>query len=617
MFPDESEIICPERWREILDSGEVRSSVIGVDFETYYSSNYSVRSLGTWRYCHDEQFDAYLVAVSNGRRTCVCRPESFPWETISGLDWVSHNRDFDRSVFERLRETGVLFQADSAPGSWFCSAALCAYLQLPRELSLAVEQIYGVPFSKDIRAALRGRKVNNSQDETDSAVLEYAARDAEATLAIWQELNHLWPEHERKLFGMTSNMGGQGLFIDWDYVREQRIMLEGLLERLSSALPWRPPLSIKQFYQACTDAGIVPPPSTSTRDPRFLNWAKEHTKGKASAWVLGMQRVRSANRTAKVLQAMETRKMPSSRMAFELKYFGASTGRWSGNGGLNLQNLNRTAAEGVDLRRAIIAPPGHTLVVVDYAQIESRVLLYLAGDAASLSMFRNDPDADAYEIHARSTMGYAEPESLQTWCERTESNLRQLAKARVLGLGFGCGYRRFVDVAKVMAGLELGEMEAARIVEDFRKSNPLIVQLWRRLRIAFSSCSGKDYYLPLPCAQANPELGRYLIYRDVLVDDDGHHCTVRGKRIQVHGGLLAENWTQATARDVMASAWLRCADAGYQPVLTVHDELVFEVPASTADHDLERIVEIMEQPVDWAPNLPLKADGKLMEHYQK
>ena len=40
------------------------------------------------------------------------------------------------------------------------------------------------------------------------------------------------------------------------------------------------------------------------------------------------------------------------------------------------------AEEGVDLRRAIIAPPRHVLAVVDYSQIESRVLLFLAGAAA-------------------------------------------------------------------------------------------------------------------------------------------------------------------------------------------------------------------------------------------
>ena len=354
-------------------------------------------------------------------------------------------------------------------------------------------------------------------------------------------------------------------------------------------------------------------------------------------------------------------------MGYELKYFGASTGRWSGGGGLNMQNYNRKPAEGVDLRRCIVAPPGYRLAVVDYAQIESRVLLFLAGDGETLELFRSNPEADAYEIHARATMGWGagnsqrgdltprredakrdaknfhhedhemhEGESLRDFCERTGSGLRQLAKARVLGLGFGCGARRFIEVARVMAGLEVGEDESERIVREFRESNPKIVTLWQRLNDACAACDGGDYRLPLPCTQVNPELGRYLIYRDVAVVErdkarsrmnpegrgwavDRHEieCTVGGERVKVYGGLLAENWTQATARDVLASAWLRCDAAGYRPVLSVHDELVFEVPAASAERELGRIVEIFEAPVAWATGLPLKAEGKLCKVYGK
>ena len=71
----------------------------------------------------------------------------------------------------------------------------------------------------------------------------------------------------------------------------------------------------------------------------------------------------------------------------------------------------------------------------------------------------------------------------------------------------------------------------------------------------------------------------------------------------------------ATVR--LASAWLRCRTAGYSPILTVHDELVFEVPEETAREDLHRIVAIMEKPLAWAPGLPLKADGQLMSRYGK
>jgi len=607
----ETVILTPAEW-----AAKPVGDLVAVDFETFYTSAYSVKELGHWAYCHDPRFHGYLVAVTDGERTCVCAPRQFPWATIAGRRWVSHNRDFDRGVFERLRETGAIPSDARGPAEWHCSAALCAFLQLPRDLAGAVKAVFGHALDKAPRSRAKG------WDPMEDGFLafemrRYAGRDALACLALWNHLERHWPAHERRLFDLTSAMGRRGLAVDWDHVRASRRGLLELITAMSSGLPWDRALSIKSFRAACQLKGVDAPVSTSAKDPGFMEWADANPDSVGTGWARDMQRIRSANRTARVLEAMEARRMPNGRMAYELRYFGASTGRWSGGGGLNLQNLNRKTAEGVDLRRAIIAPPGRVLAVVDYSQIESRVLLYLAGDTEALRLFREAPEADAYEIHARSTMDYAEPEPLKAWCDRTGSGLRQLAKARVLGLGFGCGWRKFIEVARVMAGLELSDAESKRIVTEFRESNPLIVDLWNRLQSASEARDGRHYALPLPVTQQDPTSMRFLLYRNVAVTDDGITCTVGGERVYVYGGLLAENWTQATARDVLATAWLRCADAGFVPVLSVHDELVFELPEASAQQDLERIAALMEAPLPWAPHLPLKVEGKLTTTYTK
>jgi DNA polymerase I-like protein with 3'-5' exonuclease and polymerase domains len=58
-------------------------------------------------------------------------------------------------------------------------------------------------------------------------------------------------------------------------------------------------------------------------------------------------------------------------------------------------------------------------------------------------------------------------------------------------------------------------------------------------------------------------------------------------------------------------------EAGYAPVLSVHDELVFEVDAQEAQAHLKRIVRLMEAAPGWAQGLPVKADGKIMTQYGK
>jgi hypothetical protein len=607
----EPAILTPDEW-----ASKPVGDLVAVDFETFYTSAYSVKELGHWAYCHDPRFHAYLVAATDGERTCVCAPRQFPWATIAGRRWVSHNRDFDRAVFERLRELGAITRETAGPAEWFCSAALCAFLQFPRDLAGAVKAVLGQTLDKAPRSRAKGW--NPMEDGFLAVEMRcYAGRDALACLALWNHLERHWPAPERRLFELTSEMGRRGLAVDWDHVRASRLGLQELVTAMSAGLPWDRALSIKSFRAACQLEGVEAPASTSAKDPGFIEWADANPDSVGTGWARDMQRIRSANRTARVLEAMEARRMPGGRMAYELRYFGASTGRWSGGGGLNLQNLNRKTAEGVDLRRAIVAPPGRVLAVVDYSQIESRVLLYLAGDTEALRLFRENPDADAYEIHARSTMGYAEPEPLKAWCDRTGSGMRQLAKARVLGLGFGCGWRKFIEVARVMAGLDLTEEESKRIVKDFRASNSRIIDLWYRLHDACAARDGGNFAIPLPINQHDPGAKRFLLYRDVAVRDDMITCTVGGERIHVYGGLLAENWTQATARDVLACAWLRCADGGFVPVLSVHDELVFELPEASARQDLERITTLMEAPLPWAPHLPLKADGKLTPTYTK
>jgi DNA polymerase len=260
-------------------------------------------------------------------------------------------------------------------------------------------------------------------------------------------------------------------------------------------------------------------------------------------------------------------------------------------------------AEGVDLRNAITAAPGHTLVIIDYSQIESRVLLWLAGDHATLNILRTG--IDIYEAHARTTMGYADPRPLKD----VDKGLRQLAKARVLGLGYGCGAQKFIVVAKIMGGLDITFTDSKRMVDEYRRANPMIVSLWDRLERSFQKYHGATYRLPLPS-------GRKLRYYNV----DGGLMTaesVKGHSEEWYGGKLTENFVSATARDVMADAWLKMHGAGLRVVLTVHDELVLECPEAEAADVKARAEEIMVAGPEWAAGLPLAVEGKITRRYEK
>ena len=117
--------------------------------------------------------------------------------------------------------------------------------------------------------------------------------------------------------------------------------------------------------------------------------------------------------------------------------------------------------------------------------------------------------------------------------------------------------------------------------------------------------------------------GRYLCYLSPEVDADGG-CSYMGvdqytrqwKRIRTHGGKLAENCTQAVARDVLFASMPSIEAEGYEIVLSVHDELLSETPDTEA-YTHERLAALMSAVPDWAPGLPLAAAGFETTRYRK
>ena len=89
----------------------------------------------------------------------------------------------------------------------------------------------------------------------------------------------------------------------------------------------------------------------------------------------------------------------------------------------------------------------------------------------------------------------------------------------------------------------------------------------------------------------------------------------RWGRVDTYGGKLVENVVQAIARDCLAEAVERLEAAGYAVVFHVHDEVVIDCPKDQAD--LDAVAAIMAQPVAWAPDLPLGADGWIGDFYKK
>ena len=195
--------------------------------------------------------------------------------------------------------------------------------------------------------------------------------------------------------------------------------------------------------------------------------------------------------------------------------------------------------------------------------------------------------------------------------------------------GYGMGGKRFAEQCKAM-GIEVDGDEAKRIVYVYRESNSAISNYWRQLEDEFlENCreviSQKGSFARLPLKS-----GRCLTYhnpriveretpwgekREAVEVDTLNSVTRQWTSQIIWGGLLTENVVQATARDLMAGAMMRLEMAGYPVIMSVHDEIICEVPDNHGT--LAEMIDLMVEVPAWAKGCPIAAEGKEGPRYEK
>lgn len=346
------------------------------------------------------------------------------------------------------------------------------------------------------------------------------------------------------------------------------------------------------------------------------------------------------------------------RLRFALRYGGAHTLRWSSQG-LQLHNLPKSRLEDATealrgavlaedleaaatiwpdvlqglswlLRSMIASAPGYELIGGDYSAIEARVLAWLAGQHDVLQVFTQGRDI------------YVEDAA------RIGSQDRQLGKVQRLALGYGMGAIKFRDTA--LGHGVLLELKRAREVQQlWRQNNPKIVEFWHDLENAVATAMKTRQDVPVgehilvrpgqECLRVQLPSGRCLHYwrphqRDVVreietVDAEGNIEVNKVKMRELrfykatgssmlpettYGGKLAENVTQAVARDLLAEAMLLLRGTQYQVVTHVHDSIVTEVREGKGD--VREFCRLVAETPWWADGLPVEVQGYRSRHFK-
>ena len=350
-----------------------------------------------------------------------------------------------------------------------------------------------------------------------------------------------------------------------------------------------------------------------------------------------------------------------------LQFYGASrTGRWAGRL-VQVQNLPRTslapallplaralvrARQGGTLawvfgpvpdtlsqlvRAAFVAAPGHTLVDADFSAIEARVLAWLAGEEWVLEVFGTH--GKIYEATAAQMFGV----SLERIRKgNPEYSYRQKGKVATLALGYQGGPGSLVSMGALEMGIPAGELED--IVSRWRQANPHIVRFWGAVECAAREAvnTGRPVELPggrlrfarqmdpargldfltvrLPSGRSlfypGPHMGTNRFGRPCLCYWGLEQKTRQWGELETYGGKLAENITQAVARDCLAEGIERLEAAGFPVIFHIHDEVVVETSRPGAQA-LEEVRTLLAQPPAWAGGLPLRAEGWFGDCFRK
>ena len=314
------------------------------------------------------------------------------------------------------------------------------------------------------------------------------------------------------------------------------------------------------------------------------------------------------------------------RLRGGFNFYGAHTGRWSGRGA-QPQNLPREAFKDETEQEAAITDlllglgadaltlkklvrPMFLLdgSVVDYSAIEARVIAWLAGEDWATEAFFAGRDIYVETANRMSTPG--------------NKLTRFQGKVAVLALGYNGG----VNSLRAM-GATGSDEDLKKLVYQWRRANPNIVRFWDTLDNAFYRGGDAGHFITVrastnncPCRQDREIVlpsGRAICYHSVMFKTDqmGHRRATfqapAGYRTDTYGGRLAENVTQAVARDILAEAILRLHENGVPVVGHVHDEVL------TEDPDFPRVQEIMVAPPSWAVGLPIDGAGFVTGRYKK
>lgn len=652
---------------------------LSIDIETF--SSIDISKSGLYKYVQSPDFQILLFAYAfDGQPVQIidlARGEQLPPEIVAALQDPNVLKHAYNAPFEWYCLNKFFY---SPLNQWRCTmmhglycgytaglAATAVALGLPEDkrklgIGSALIRTFCVPCKPTCKNGQRIRTLPHHEPEKWQLFKEYCKQDVVTEMEIERRLSSFpVPDQEQRLWEIDQQINAYGVAVDMGLI-EGALHCDGvssgqLMEEAIKLSGLENPKSVKQLSAWLTEE------TGEEITDLTKGTVKELIKVVDNDAARRMLEIRQelSKTSVKKYTAMQSAVCADGRIRGLLQFYGANrTGRWAGRL-VQVQNLPRNYLDTLShardcvkgkkvdalkliygnvpdtlsqlIRTAFIPSPGHVFMVADFSAIEARVIAWLAGEQWRLDVFSTH--GKIYEASASQMFGVP-IELIKKG--NPEYELRQKGKVAELALGYQGAAGALIAMGALSMGLT--EEELPDIVHRWRSSNKRIVDLWYSLEnaalevmrtgqavgmkglviaregdynngqdfLTVTLPSGRKLFYVKPFIQRN-ERGREAIYYMGVNQE-----TKKWETVPTYGGKLTENIVQAIARDCLAESIVRLTAHGYQIVMHVHDEVIIDAPENT---DLDRICEIMGEPIPWAPGLQLKADGYKTVFYKK
>lgn len=647
---------------------------LAIDIETYSSAD--LKKTGVYKYVEAPDFTVLLMAYSidNGPVQLMdftdSSEDALPLAITAAICSpnvlkTAHNANFERTCLAKF------FDMELPPEQWECTMVKSSMLGLPLSLEMvakvlklteqkdaagkALIKYFSCPCKSTKANGERTRNLPEHAPDKWQQYKDYCRQDVKTELAIREKIAFFEiPDQEKKLWYLDQKINDRGVLLDRVFatkaVEIRKKNVEKLMQEAIELTSLSNPNSGAQLKQWLSDA--IETDVTSLTKETVSNLIKTTDCGIVQR-VLNI-RSELAKTSVKKYVAMLLGICADDRLRGLLQFYGANrTGRWAGRF-VQVQNLTKNELKDLELARqvvrtgdidlleilfgnvpntlselirtAFIAPAGHSFIVADFSAIEARVIAWLAGEKWRLDVFNTH--GKIYEASA-AQMFKVPIESVTKG-----SALRQKGKVSELALGYQGGPNALIKMGALKMGLT--EEELPKLVAMWRNANKQIVRLWNVVEEAaieavttgqpIQIMHGLRFTFEKGILFIHLPSGRKLSYlsakmkpgkfgNDMLTYEGMDQTTKQWKVQDTYGGKLVENIVQAIARDCLAVAMLRLDDAGFNIVMTVHDEVVIE--ENDTHVRLGDVNTIMGEPIPWAKGLPLTADSYETKFYKK